>query len=454
MPWREVLVGDGRARLSAGLVLMEFLAGIQFLVVTSVMPRVVGEIGGIEFYGAVFAGYMLAGLVSIPRSGHQADQSGPARPFAWMIAVFCAGAVVAGLAPNMPVLVVGRLVQGYGGGAMYSLAYGVVAKAYPDRARARMVALLTAVWVVSGLIGPSYGALLSTSLTWRLTFVSVIPLAALTAVLVVPALRSVRGIGGELGKMPMRWPLQLGVGSVLLVAGFSAPSWLGGAAVLAGAALVVSSLGHVLPPGTVRGRPGLPAAVAAAFLLSLSFFTADSFVPLLLTGVRGRSVAEASIAVTLVSVSWSVGTVWQAQAVERYSLASLMRWGSVVLTIGTAGFAAALLAAPLWLAYLSWTVAGVGMGIAFPTVFLAAVNSAGAGREASAVSARFVSGRVGIVLGTGLGGFSVALAHTLKAPLSIGLAGAFAIALLGAALSVVLAPLLKAETIGAGGERS
>lgn len=439
--WRELLKRE-HLRLTIGLVFVEFMAGIQYLVVDAVMPRVQREIGGIAFYGAVFGGYMVASLVSIPLSGRQADREGPRRPFAINLAIFIGGTVLCGLAPTMPLLAAARLVQGYGGGALYSLAYGIMAKVYPAHLRPRMVALLTGVWVVSGVIGPGYGTLVAQTVGWRWAFLSVAPLAVLAGALLLPAIRGIAGSGDELARMPLRWPLQLAAGCALVVAGLSTLAWPGYAAGAVGMVLVAVSLRHVLPPGTLTGRPGLPAAVGGAFLLSLAFFTADSFVPLVITGVRGRSLTEAGIVVTLVAVSWSLATFWQARMVDRFSYAWMVRTGSLILAGGTAVFALAIAGAPLPLAYAAWTIAGAGMGIAFPTLFLATMDRAGAGEEAGAVAARFVSGRIGIVLGTGLGGVAVGAARAAHAPLGIGLAAAMGLAVAGALVAALLAPVL------------
>lgn len=446
--WREVLNRE-HLPLTIGLVCLEFMAGIQYLVVDAVMPRVQKEIGGLAFYGAVFGGYMLAGLVSIPLSGRRADREGPLRPFLTHLAIFIGGTVLCGLAPTMPLLAAARLVQGYGGGALYSLAYGIMAKAYPAHMRPRMVALLTAVWVVSGVVGPGYGTFVAQTVGWRWAFLSVAPLAILSGVLLLPSIRGIPGSGDELARMPLRWPLQLAAGCALVVAGLSTLAWPGFIVGAVGMVLVAMSLRHVLPPGTLTGRPGLPAAVGGSFLLSLAFFTADSFVPLVITGVRGRSLTEAGVVVTLVSVSWSVATVWQARMVDRFSYAWMVRTGSLILAGGTAVFALAIVGAPLPLGYAAWTIAGAGMGIAFPTLFIATMNRAGAGEEAGAVAARFVSGRIGIVLGTGLAGVAVGATQAAHAPLGIGLGAAMGLAVAGALVGSLLAPLLDREELPA-----
>ncbi len=100
---------------------------------------------------------------------------------------------------------------------------------------------------------------------------------------------------------------------------------------------------------------------------------------------------------------------------------------------GTACVMALLGGAPLWLGYAGWTVAGAGVGVAFPTLLLASMDYAGSGDETAAMAARFVSGRMGIILGTGLGGAAVAVVHAAGRPLAWGLTAVFALALAGGA---------------------
>ena len=442
--WRTVL-GEGRGRLSAGLVLVEFLAGMQMLVVLAAMPKVVEDLSGIAFYGTVFSGYMLSGLVSIPLSGRTADRDGPARPFVRMLLWFAAGTVLCTVAPSMLFLAAARVIQGYGAGAAYTIAYGAVAKAYPSEKRPRMLALLTLTWVVSGLVAPSIGAILATSVGWRWAFALTLPLTLAAGVLTVPGLTPLRG-APELSRQPLRWPVTLALAcGAGLAAGSAASAWsipVGVAAITVAAV----ALDRILPAGWRRAAPGAPAAVTLALLFNLAFFTADSFVTLLLTGVRGVSVREAGIAVTLVAVSWSASNWWQARAVLRHPGWLLVAGSGVVFVAGTALLAALLLGAPVWLGYLGWTVAGAGMGVAYPTILLVSMDLAREGDETSAVAARFVSGRIGIILGTGLGGAAIAVAHAMGRPLSWGLAAVYALALAAGVGSAAASVRLRAAT--------
>lgn len=440
--WRELTAG-GRAGIVIGLVLVEAVSGVEALVVTSTMPAVLRDLGGIALYGWVFSGYSLAGLIAIPRAGNAADRHGSGRPFALYLGLFALGTLLSGLAPSMLSLAAVRVIQGYGGAGAYTIAYGAVTKLFPARLRPRMLALLAFIWVASALVGPPLGALLATTAGWRWAFLAVLPLTAVAAVLTLRPLRDVPGDAEAPERLPWRWPLQLAVGTGLLLGGLSAitPWTVPGA--VAGTALAVHALLRLLPPGTFTLRPGLPAAIAVAFLTNLALFSADSFVPLLITGVRGGSIGLAGVAVMLGTVAWSAGSWWQSRRITRTPAHLLLAVGSGVLAVGIAVTMLGLIGLPLPAVLAGWTVAGAGMGVAFPTVLLVAMESTPGGGENTAMAARFVGGRLGIALGTGLGGVSVALGHALGAPLSAGLAGAFGLALFAGLLATAASPRLR-----------
>ena len=109
--------------LTAGLVLTITFVAVEALAVLTIMPRVARDLGGVSLYGWVFSAFMLASLVGAVAAGRDADRVGPTRAYLAGILLFGSGLAVAGLAPSMAVLVVGRSLQGLGAGAIPAIAY-------------------------------------------------------------------------------------------------------------------------------------------------------------------------------------------------------------------------------------------------------------------------------------------------------------------------------------------
>src|SRR5439155_689978 len=230
--WRE-LFQHGRGQLTVGILLVEFLVAVEALVVIAIMPAVQRDLGGLEFYGLVFAGFSLAALVASPIAGRAADRRGPVRPFVLYGTLFIAGSALCGLASSMPLLALARIVQGGGAGGAYTVALAAVTRIYPASGRARVLALLAGAWIVPGLLGPSYGALMASTLGWRWAFVSIIPLIAMAMALAMPALRALPA-AAQASQLSIRWAL-VRLGSAILTIAI-----IGITATLAGAPLAIS----------------------------------------------------------------------------------------------------------------------------------------------------------------------------------------------------------------------
>ncbi len=435
--WREVFAGR-RGRLTAGLLLLEALVAIQILIVATVMPAVREDLGAIYLYGWTFSAAGLGQFAAIPIAGHAVDRFGARRLLAVTLVVYAGGLVLASLAPSMLVLVLARLIQGVGGGAVYAVSLATVAKSYPESIRPRVLALLAAMWILPGLLGPPLGAVLVGTVGWRWAFASPLPVLVVAAILTFPALPD--SVGDREKRIAMGPPLVLALGAGVFLAGLTIdPSLWTVLLVLAGLIVAIPPLRRIVPPGTFTARHGLPAAAAAAFLLSVAFVAADSFATLMLRVVNRRSLAEAGIVLTFMTVAWSAGSWWQSRVVPRWRLGNLLLFGTLLVVVGLVGAATALVHWPLVVSYAGWTVAGVGMGIAFPTIPLSVMNAAAKGEEATQLSSTLLMDTLGVAIGAGLGGSAVALAKATGAELRLGIAGAFAIGLLAALVLLVIA---------------
>ena len=183
-------VFDRRRRaLTLGLVLTVTMVGFEALAVSTALPRIQQELRGLALYGWVSAAYLLGQLIGIPAAGLLADRRGLALPFGAGLTLFAAGLAIAGAAPAMVVVVLARLLQGIGGGAIPAIAYVAAGRAYPPELRPRVFAIMSTAWVLPGLIGPSISAAVTIQLGWRWVFFGLLPLIPLAAAMTLPSLR-------------------------------------------------------------------------------------------------------------------------------------------------------------------------------------------------------------------------------------------------------------------------
>ena len=140
--------------VTIGTCALVFLAAFESLAVMTIMPLVSADLDGASLYALAFAGPLASGVVGMVVAGNWSDRNGPVAPLITSVAVFIAGLIIAGTAIDMGMLVVGRLVQGLGSGAMNVALYVVVARIYPPGLHAKIFAGFAAAWVIPSLIGP------------------------------------------------------------------------------------------------------------------------------------------------------------------------------------------------------------------------------------------------------------------------------------------------------------
>jgi predicted MFS family arabinose efflux permease len=203
--------------------------------------------------------------------------------------------------------------------------------------------------------------------------------------------------------------------------------------------VTIPALRRIVPAGTLTARRGVPAASAAAFLASAAFFATDGFVTLMLTETRGLSVGVAGIVLTTASIAWAAGSWWQSRVVERWGARRVTAVGAALIGFGSVVVAIGLLEVPLVVPYVGWTIGAAGMGIVFPTIPLSVMGIAEEGREAGELSSTILMDYLGVGIGAGLGGASVALADAERISIEAGLAGAFGIGIVAAVLLILVA---------------
>jgi MFS family permease len=445
-----------RRALTTGLVLSITFVASEALAVVTVMPVVARDLGGLRLYGWVFSGFMLGSVIGIVAAGREADRRGPAVPFVAGVVLFGAGLAVAGLAPSMGVLVAGRVLQGIGAGAVPSVAYATIGRSLPEVLRARMMAVLSTAWVVPGLAGPALSAEVARLFGWRWVFLGLLPLVAVAGAIAVPSLIRL-GPPGSAQAPPHRMidAIRTAVGATIFLAGLTlAPGsgtlLAGLALIIIGAAVGLPALRRLVPPGTLTARPGLPATILSRGLLTFTFFGTDAYVTLAITAVRHRSPVVASIAVTGATLAWTAGAWVQARLSQTWTGRRLVRCGLMIVLAGIAGMVLVLPpGTPVAVGLAAWTVAGLGMGLAYAPTSLMMLRLAQPGQEGHASASLNLADVLGTAIGIGVGGAAVAAAA--GSDLRLGVAAAFAIAAAVGVAALALARRLPADTLGGSG---
>ena len=429
--------------LTAGLVLTVTFVASEALAVVTVMPVVARDLGGLRLYGWVFSAFMLGSVVGIVAAGREADRRGPAIPFVAGLVVFGCGLAIAGLAPSMGVLVAGRAVQGLGAGAVPAVAYVSIGRSLAGPLRARMMAVLSTAWVAPGLAGPAISAEVAHVFGWRWVFLGLLPVVAVAGSIAVPPLIRLGPPGsGQTEEHRLIDGIAAAAGTAMFLAGltFAAGSGavlVGGGLLVAGAATGLPALRRLVPAGTLTARRGLPATILSRGLLTFAFFGADAYVTLSITVVRHRSPVVAGIAVTGATLAWTAGAWAQARLSQRWAGRRLVRAGLVIILIGIAGMTLMLQpGVPVAAGLAAWTVAGLGMGLAYAPISLMMLREAPPGREGWASASLNLADVLGTAIGIGAGG--AALAATADRSVSVGVTAAFAIAAAVAVMALAL----------------
>jgi MFS family permease len=431
--WRA----DRRA-LTLGLVLTVTLIGFEALAISTVMPIVAEELGGLELYGWVFSAFFLGSLIGIVMVGGAIDRGGLAVPYTAGLALFAIGLLVGGLAPSMLVLVGARFVQGLGAGTLQPIAYVAIGRTLPETLRPRMFATLSSAWVLPGLIGPAIAGAVGQQIGWRFVFLGLLPLIGVAGGLTLGALRAVApaphatdpaALAARRGRLPLA--IGVAVGAGLLTVGLTSgePVLTVGLSVLGGVILLLT-LRRLTPAGTLLARPVMPAAVLLRGVLTCAFFGIDAFVALALVGWRGVSAIEAGIVLTAMTMTWTAGAWIQARGSKRWPTHRFVQAGFVVLLVGLAGMVHALVREVPWpVAIPALSVAGLGMGLGYAPLALIVLRESAPETQGANTSALSLTDSVGTALGTGITGAFVAASVRADGEPGVGLAVGFIVAI-------------------------
>lgn len=418
--WRALLSRRylGVSMLLASGVLL--CATNEFLTV-SLLPSVVADIGGERLYAWVVTLYLVGSVMSATTVHAVLRRIGARSSYLFSAVLLAAGSLVCAVAPNMLVLVAGRAVQGVAGGLLAGLGYALINAALPASLWTRGSALVSLMWGIATLVGPTIGGVFAQWGSWRWAFV-VMALLAVAVVLLVPSVLPAGGVdrGGPQPtvKVPVRSMPLLGA-AVLVVSIAQLPR-----SMLVTVGLLVASLGlvgafvvvdrwtsaAVLPPSVFGAGPLKWIYLTMAALMGVAMV--DTYAPLFGQRLAHLAPVQAGFLAAVLAVGWTVSEIISAALTNRKVVgrvvagAPVMTVGGLVLAAATQRDNASIGVVMLWA--LALLLLGVGIGAAWPHLSawaMSEVDDPAEGGEAAAainmvqlIAGAFGAGLAGVVV--------------------------------------------------------
>jgi len=397
------------------------MVAIEATIVSTAMPQIVAQLGGLNLYSWVFSSFLLAQTAMTVVFGKLADLYGRKPVMLAGIAIFLVGSLLAGFAWSMPAMIVFRLIQGVGAGAIQPVTLTVVADLYPAHERGKIQGYLASVWAISAVVGPMLGGLIIRDLSWAWIFWMNVPIGLASAAGFIAFLHekerherpSIDIAGAAL--------FTVAITSLMIAltdAGTSdtTPALLASILFCVCAVLFVAQERRAADPMisfALWSRRPIAAANAATLLSGMVLMGLTSFLPMYVQGVLHRSPVVAGLALTMMMLGWPTGSTVAARSFHRFGLRRTLVLGNMFIPIGAIVFFLLNPASSPVAAAIGSLVMGFGMGTASVSALILIQEIVGTSQRGSATASNLFSRNLGSTLGATLFGavLNYGLAH-------------------------------------------
>jgi EmrB/QacA subfamily drug resistance transporter len=419
-----------RVRLIFGaLLLVLLLAALDQTIVSTALPTIVGDLGGISKLSWVVTAYLLASTVVGPVYGKLGDLFGRKLVLQSAIVIFLIGSALCGISQNMTELIAFRALQGLGGGGLFVVTLAVVGDIIPPRDRGRYQGLFGAVFGVATVIGPLLGGFFVDNFSWRWIFYVNVPIGVLALVVIAVVFRAPTAVEAH--------PKIDYLGASLLAGGLTAVvlyTSLGGttyawgapqmiALLVIGAALLAAfvfvetrAAEPILPLELFRNRV-FTVTSAIGFIIGVALFGAVTYLPLYLQDVKGHSPTVSGLLITPMMAGLLITSIASGQLISRFGrYKPFPVAGTAIAAVGLVLLSLLGVGTSAWVAGLFMLVLGLGLGMVMQVLVLAAQNSVDYKHLGVATSGSTLFRQIGGSIGVAL--FGAIFANRLSATLA------------------------------------
>jgi EmrB/QacA subfamily drug resistance transporter len=421
------LTGAALRTVFAALMLGMFLAALDQTIVSTALPTIVGDLGGLNHLSWVVTSYLLASTVSTPLYGKLGDMVGRKPVFLAAILIFLAGSMLAGLSQSMGELIGFRALQGIGAGGLMVSAQAIIADIVPPRDRGRYMGLIGSVFAVASVAGPLLGGFLVDNLSWRWVFYVNMPVGALAVLIVVTRLHLHTPSVSHRIDYRGTFHLSTGVSAWILLTTWGGVQYAWGSPTIVGlgvAGLVLlavfvwwerRAIEPLLPLQLFRSSV-FSVASAMGFTIGMAMFGAIIFIPLFLQIVYGASPTSSGLRTIPLMAGLLVASILSGRAISRVGrYKAFPIAGTAVLAVGMYLLSLLGVHTAPWVASAYMVVVGVGLGLVMQVLVLVVQNDARPQEIGVATSTATFFRSVGGAFGVAIFGtiFASRLSHRL-----------------------------------------
>src|SRR5258708_11309961 len=329
-----------RRLVTLALFVATFLVALDTSVVSTAMPTVIGQIGGIQLYGWVFSAYLLSSTVSMPIYGKLADLFGRKPVLLSGTALFLGGSMLCGQSQTMEQLIAFLFLQGLGAGGMLPITQTILGDLFPLEERARITGLFSTVWGVSGLLGPGVGGFLTEHVSWRWVFYVNFPLCVLSMVLISRFLHE--HIQRKRHNIDYLGAAALSASVALLLLGLQSTGNQLQQLVLYAVAVALVPLfvwqerlaAEPLVPLWLFRRRAIGVSTLGGVLMGFALFGQSTFLPPFVQGVMGATPTVSGFVLATSSLSWPAASTIGGRLLLRWGFRAPCILGGIFLVIG------------------------------------------------------------------------------------------------------------------------
>jgi EmrB/QacA subfamily drug resistance transporter len=420
-----------KRNVTIAVMIATFLAAIEGTIVSTAMPTIVGELGGLTLISWVVSVYMLTSAVTAPIYGKLADLFGRKMVFAIGTTLFLAGSMLSGLAQTMEQLIWFRAFQGIGAGSIITITYTIIGDIYPFEQRGKIQGYMSGIWGISGILGPLTGGFLVDYVSWRWIFYMNLPFGIISIFLIWVYLHE--NLEKKRKHVDYWGAITFTVGmSALLYAmlsGGTAYPWESPIMLLLYAvALVALSLFFYIQ--WISPEPMLPLMLfkiraitvsnSAGFLLASVLVAISFYLPVWIQGVYGQGATESGMALVPMSIGWPLAASLSGRLVVKIGARKTALIGVVTLLAASIWLATITMNTPHWVLYVLMFMIGLGFGFTYTSFTVTAISAVDWNlRGASMASSTFIRA-LGQTLG--IAAFGTLFNHAMTSRLPAGLA--------------------------------